>query len=149
MYVYTPWASYLCIPWTIHAPEFSGQNTGWVAIPFPGIFQSTRIKATGLQHCRLNLYQLSLRDAQECWSGLSIPSQRIFLGRRSGEDMSPRAGWIPLQLSYQEALKYINLPQQTGLHPLCQQGKLWLVNLPLHGISESSSIVGKSDVGHS
>ena len=78
----------------------------------------------GLQHCRLNLYQLSLQGCPRIlkWAVYPFSSGSSWAGNRTG--VSCIAGGFLTNWVTREALKYINLPQQTGLHPLCQQGKL-------------------------
>ena len=59
--LYSPWNS-------------PGQNTGVGSLSLlQGIFP-TQGSNPGLPHCRQILYQLSTREAQEYWSGWSIPS---------------------------------------------------------------------------
>ena len=74
-------------------PEYwSGQ-----LFPSPGHLPTQRLNP-GLPHYRRILYQLSLRGAQEYWSGQPIPS--LFLIQESNLGLL-HCRWILYQLSYQ------------------------------------------------
>ena len=115
-------------PWTIHPWNSPGQNTGVSSCSLlQGIFPMQGLNP-GLPYCRLSLYQLSHQGSPRILKWAAYPFSSGSSWPRNRTRVSCIAGGFLTNWVTREVLKYINLPQQTGLNPLCQQGKLhdWL-----------------------